>query len=457
MIKMAYNQNLPVDNTADIRENFRALKEDKIVAAASAVTADSAVKLANARTISLTGDATGSAIFDGSVDTSIIVDVISADTAAVCTGNAATTTKLETARTINGVSFDGTADITITQVNGKDIATTDEIPTSLPANGGDADTVDGKHAVDFAPAGYVPPNATETTEGSMSAADKAKLDGIETGAQVNQNAFSNVVVNGTTIHADGQTDTIELVEGTNIALTADAASEKVTIAVTGKVASAAQADNATSADGATKLVTARAINGVAFDGTADITITAEANGGNADTLNGKSASDIISSCSSYGVPSGAIQYFAMQTAPAGWLEADGTAVSRTEYASLFAATGTLYGEGDGSLTFSLPDLRGEFVRGFDNGRGVDIDRTLGSKQEDATKKHMHAVISYPFRSGTSSYILPTEQDGLNVYSGSLNGLSVSAGSQCTAEIGTTLTGGNETRPRNVALLACIKY
>jgi hypothetical protein len=192
---MAYNQNLPVDNTVDIRENFRALKEDKIVAAA-------------------------------------------------------TTVKLETARNINGVSFDGTADITITQVNGKDIATTDEIPTSLPANGGDADTVDGKHAVDFAPAGYVPPNATETTDGSMSAADKAKLYGIEAGAQVNQNAFSNVVVNGTTIHADSQTDTIELVGGTNIALTADAASEKVTIAVTGKVASAAQADTATNATNA---------------------------------------------------------------------------------------------------------------------------------------------------------------------------------------------------------------
>jgi len=123
---MAYNQDVPVDNTADIRENFRALKEDKIVTAASATTADSATtaesctgnaatatKLATARTISLTGDATGSATFDGSADMSIVVDVTSADTATVCTGNAATTTKLETARTINGVSFDGSSDITI--------------------------------------------------------------------------------------------------------------------------------------------------------------------------------------------------------------------------------------------------------------------------------------------------------------------------------------------------------
>lgn len=299
---MAYNQDLPVDNTVDIRENFRALKEDKIVAAATAITAESADKLANARMISLSGDATGSGTFDGSKDMSILVDVTSADTAAICTGNAATATKLETACAINEVLFDGTADIIITQVNGKDIATTDEIPTSLPANGGDADTVDGKHAVDFAPAGYVPPNATKTTDGSMSAADKTKLDGMEAGAQVNQNAFSNVVVNGTTIHADSQTDTLGLVAGTNIALTADAVNENVTIAVNGKVASAVQADSATTAitansattaancagnaATATKLATARSINGVPFDGSANITIATKANGGNADTVGG---------------------------------------------------------------------------------------------------------------------------------------------------------------------------
>jgi hypothetical protein len=368
---MAYNQDLPANTTAptEIRENFRALKDDKIVAAATAITAESAVKLANARTIFLAGDATGSATFDGSADMSILVDVISADTAAACTGNAASATKLETARTINGVSFDGTADITITevngktiattdqiqnafsnivvdgitihadrqmdtlelaagtnialnadtinekvtigvtgkvanavqadsatvassctgnsatatklstvrkingvlfdgsadititQVNGKDIAITDEIPTSLPANGGDADTVDGKHAVDFAPAGYVPPNATETTDGSMSAADKTKLDGIEAGAQVNQNAFSNMVINGTMIHADSQTDTIEFAGGTNIALTPDVTSEKITIAITGKVASAAQADTATNAAYATSAGNADTLDG----------------------------------------------------------------------------------------------------------------------------------------------------------------------------------------------------
>lgn len=77
---MAFNVNLPADTTApaEIRENFRALKEDKIVAADTANTAD---KLATVRTIALTGDATGSASFDGSADVSISVDVTSADNA----------------------------------------------------------------------------------------------------------------------------------------------------------------------------------------------------------------------------------------------------------------------------------------------------------------------------------------------------------------------------------------
>lgn len=98
-----------------------------------------------------------------------------------------------------------------------------------------------------------------------------------------QNAFSSVVVNETTIAADSQADTLELEAGTNIELTADATNEKVTIAVTGQVASAAQADSATVADSATKLATARTINGVVFDGTADITITAASDSGSTDT------------------------------------------------------------------------------------------------------------------------------------------------------------------------------
>lgn len=83
----------------------------------------------------------------------------------------------------------------------------------------------------------IPPNttysaATTSTAGLMSAADKTKLNGIATGAEVNQNAFSNVKVGGTTIVADDKKDTLELVAGSNVTLTPDAVGDKVVIAAT---------------------------------------------------------------------------------------------------------------------------------------------------------------------------------------------------------------------------------
>lgn len=72
--------------------------------------------------------------------------------------------------------------------------------------------------------------------------------------------------------------------------------------------------------------------------------------------------------------------YAGATAPEGFLFCDGQAVSRTDYARLFAVIGTTFGAGDGTTTFNVPDLRGEFMRGADRGRGVDASRTLGSWQ-----------------------------------------------------------------------------
>jgi phage-related tail fiber protein len=72
------------------------------------------------------------------------------------------------------------------------------------------------------------------------------------------------------------------------------------------------------------------------------------------------------------MPSGVIQAFGGNAAaPPGWLLCVGSAVSRTTYASLFAAIGTAFGSGDGSTTFNLPDLRGQFLRGVDAGAGRD--------------------------------------------------------------------------------------
>lgn len=77
-----------------------------------------------------------------------------------------------------------------------------------------------------------------------------------------------------------------------------------------------------------------------------------------------------------GVPSGAVMPYAGSSVPTGWLECDGTAVSRTTYADLFTAISTTWGTGDGSTTFNLPDLRGRTPIGAGTGSGLTA-RTLG--------------------------------------------------------------------------------
>lgn len=138
-----------------------------------------------------------------------------------------------------------------------------------------------------------------------------------------------------------------------------------------------------------------------------------------------------------GVEVGSIVWHAANTAPSGFLECDGSAISRTTYSDLFAEISTTFGVGDGSTTFNIPDLRGEFVRGWDNSRGVDSGRSFGSTQTDELKAHTHDVAGQNI-TGSSPYAS---------LASNFNSSSAT----------TTSTGGSETRPRNLALLPCIKY
>lgn len=140
-------------------------------------------------------------------------------------------------------------------------------------------------------------------------------------------------------------------------------------------------------------------------------------------------------------PAGAVLSFAMNTAPTGWLECDGAALDRTTYGTLFTAIGTTFGEGDGSTTFNIPDLRGVFVRGWANGKlnsGADsiydAGRNFGTEQADAFKAHAHT-----FKGATGS-----------------SGSGTSSRDSVPETQNTGLTGDIETRPRNVALMYCIK-
>ena len=153
------------------------------------------------------------------------------------------------------------------------------------------------------------------------------------------------------------------------------------------------------------------------------------------------------------VPTGAVFHFAANAAPTGYLEADGTAVSRTTYAALFAVTGTTFGAGDGSTTFNLPDLRAEFIRGWDDGRGVDVGRVFGSTQADELKEHKHGI-SVRGTNSSHSHRSSGTPEGY-VAAGASNSIG-GAGTPYNDPDAIANTGGTETRPRNVALLACIK-
>lgn len=166
-----------------------------------------------------------------------------------------------------------------------------------------------------------------------------------------------------------------------------------------------------------------------------------------------------------------------KTAPFRCLKANGAAVSNTTYADLDAA---IYcGNADnstadwgyrctnpanptGSRSVSggytvLPDCRGEFLRGWDDGRGVDADRSFWAAQSDAIKSHNHPVTDLghvhqlaggPNAPGTGT-VAPAAQSGNPGLVGGMN----------TATTGITIqnTGGTETRPRNISPLVYIRY
>jgi len=168
-----------------------------------------------------------------------------------------------------------------------------------------------------------------------------------------------------------------------------------------------------------------------------------------------------------GVPAGSVFSFATTTVPSGYLECNGAAVSRSTYASLFSAISTTWGVGDGSSTFNLPDLRGQFVRGWDNSAGIDSGRSFASSQSDQNKQHNH----------TATTTIPDHDhnvDTLNEFTSTYGVWSTASGMRQDHVLGThrkpitsdaSLTatttinndGGTEVRVKNYALMYVIKF
>jgi microcystin-dependent protein len=238
---------------------------------------------------------------------------------------------------------------------------------------------------------------------------------------------SGEVVTPTKLNTLVDSATVTQIVDADVSATAGIVDTKLaTIATAGKVANTAT--TATSANTANAIV-ARDASGNFSAGT----ITATAFAGTGATLL---------------VPTGAVMPFAMNSAPSGWLAADGSAVSRTTYSSLWTALGTTsspYGQGDGSTTFNLPDLRASFVRGAGSD-GVATSGTFGAKQADAFQGHRH---TFGFNRGNNS-------------AGSPGVLGTVATTTTVSDPTSDGTNGDprtatETRPRNIAMLYCIKF
>ena len=164
--------------------------------------------------------------------------------------------------------------------------------------------------------------------------------------------------------------------------------------------------------------------------------------------------------SNFGVPIGAVFHLATSTVPTGYLKCNGDTVPNgsgtiqgvtADFSALYATLGSTYGSAG-----KLPDLRGEFVRGFDDGRGIDTSRVMGSNQADAFQGHRHALVTGHWGINTSQYDSTWLTRYNNIYENTNTG-EVYAGNEFSNGTNGTPRTASETRPRNVALMPVIKY
>lgn len=160
------------------------------------------------------------------------------------------------------------------------------------------------------------------------------------------------------------------------------------------------------------------------------------------------------------VPVGAVFYFAANIAPIGYLKCNGDTVTdgvgtvqsvTANFSALYAVLSSTYGSPG-----KLPDLRGEFIRGWDDSKGTDSSRVFGSSQLDALQ-NIQGVLGnmWGFGGAGTSGALSSAVSGSSNQPGT--GGEGSRDINFDASNSTGARTATETRPRNIALLACIKY
>lgn len=154
---------------------------------------------------------------------------------------------------------------------------------------------------------------------------------------------------------------------------------------------------------------------------------------------------------STGNPTGTIIAYSVDNVPTGYLKCEGQEVSRTDYKNLFDIIGTTYGEGDGSTTFNVPDLRGEFLRGTGTNSHTNQGNgsSVGTHQDATSIPFIYIAASGNFIGPTESYPSNTDRGTVVTGKGLYTGLN--SGSACNT------TRAYTARPTNTSVLYCIKY
>jgi hypothetical protein len=155
------------------------------------------------------------------------------------------------------------------------------------------------------------------------------------------------------------------------------------------------------------------------------------------------------------VPPGTVVAWGANNTPNGYIHCNGAAISRTLYADLFAAIGTTFGSGDGSSTFNVPDLRGEHIRGFDDGRGIDSGRGFGSFQNAMIPRHRHQTRSWYLYGWGHAQVQGGSHFGWGT-SGEYRYEPFGDNSTQYA-LDAPVAEGSELRVRTIALRYCIKF
>ncbi len=157
------------------------------------------------------------------------------------------------------------------------------------------------------------------------------------------------------------------------------------------------------------------------------------------------------------LPVGSMVAFPVDKVPVGFLEIDGSVKSAAAYPDLAKFLGTAFNKGDeGAGNFRLPESRGEFLRGWDHGRGVDADRLLGSGQLSQNQRHVHSeIVSNSTVADQAQFVagskVPTPTLTQILYND-----TAATDNYAVTPADWAASGGDESRPRNLAVMWCIK-